>query len=371
MSAKVHFQPNAGFPMKVGIAIPTLADGDAVGNDALGMVRHLRGRGLDVEIFAERSRVAEPTRPLRELARAVGSDDVLVYHHSIGCEAGVRAIERAPCRRKAVKYHNVTPAKFFQNLDADAARACEQGIAQVGRLAESDAVLWADSSYNGAHFGEFVPGRAFAELPPFHHADRLLTLEPDYRAASGLDDWTTNILLIGRIVPNKNIPLALAAFADYRRLFNPHSRLVIVGDQPIPLHSAEVHNAIRERGLEGHVLITGKVSVPQLKALYLTADALLVTSLHEGFCVPLIEAMGLRVPIIAVPNAAIGFTGGDAAFYAEGNASALAERLDGVLTDPDLRERHLHAGWERYRDHFSNDAVEAKFAELFDELLAG
>ena len=358
--------------MKVAIVIPTLADGDAVGNDALGMAKHIRGRGLDVEFFVTRSHIAEPTRLMREFNRLVRSpDDVVIYHHSIGFEMGVKIIESAPCRRKAVKYHNVTPPKFFEGLDNDVVRACEQGIAQVGRLAKSKAILWADSQYNGEHIQEFRPGREFHELPPFHHADQLLTLEPDYRAASGLDDWTTNILLIGRVVPNKNIPLAIEAFAEYRRRYNPHSRLVIVGDQPIPNHAAEVHDAIGKHKLGGHVLITGKVSLPQLKALYLTADVLFITSLHEGFCVPLVEAMGLRVPVVAVPNAAVGFTGGDAAFYAEGNATALAERLDAVLTDPDVREQHLHAGWKRYQEKFTNEAIEAKFAGLFDELLAG
>ena len=358
--------------MKVAIVLPTLSDRDAVGNDALGMAGHIRRRGLDVEFFATRSDTDEPTRPLHEFARVIRSpDDVLIYHHAIGFEPGVRAVESAPCRRKAVKYHNVTPPEFFRDVSAEMVRGCEQGIAQVGRLAKSDAILWADSAYTGEHIREFVPGRAFRELPPFHHADKLLALEPDSRAAAGLDDWTTNILLIGRVVPNKNIPLALEAFAEYRRRFNPHSRLVIVGDQPIPVHSAEVHAAIEDLKLGGHVLITGKVSVPQLKALYLMADVLLVTSLHEGFCVPLIEAMGLRVPVVAVPNAAVGFTGGDAAFYAEGNATALAERLDGVLTDADLRERHLHAGWLRYGEKFSNSAIERTFATLFDELLAG
>ena len=356
--------------MKVGIVIPTLADGDAVGNDALGMAKHIRGRGIDVEFFVTRSHIAEATRLMHNFHKVMRSpDDMLIYHHSIGYEPGVKAIESAPCRRKAVKYHNVTPPKFFKGLNDEVAQACEESIAQVGRLAKSNAVLWADSVYNGEHIQEFRPGRAFHELPPFHHADQLLTLEPDYRAASGLDDWTTNLLLIGRVVPNKNIPLALEAFAEYRRRFNPCSRLVIVGDQPVPNHAAEVHDAIAKHKLDGHVLITGKVSVPQLKALYLTADVLLVTSLHEGFCVPLIEAMGLRVPVVAVPNAAVGYTGGDAAFYAEGNAVALAERLDAVLTDPETRERHLRTGWKRYQEKFTNDTIERKFAKLFDDLL--
>lgn len=358
--------------MKVAIVIPTLADGDAVGNDALGMAKHIRGRGIDVEFFVTRSHIAEPTRLMHEFPKTMRSpDDVLIYHHSIGFDPGVKLIESAPCRRKAVKYHNVTPPKFFEAYNEEVAQACVDGIAQVARLARSNATIWADSAYNGLHMQEFRPGREFHEVPPFHHADQLLTLEPDYRAVSGLDDWTTNLLLIGRIVPNKNIPLALEAFAEYRARFNPHSRLVIVGDQPIPNHSAEVHAIIGKLKLEGHVLITGKVTVPQLKALYLTADALLVTSLHEGFCVPLIEAMGLRVPVVAVPNAAVGGTGGGVAFYSEGRAEALAERIDAVLTDADIREQHLHAGWQRYQSKFTNEAIEKRFAELFDELLAG
>ena len=109
--------------MKVAIVIPTLADGDAVGNDALGMAKHIRGRGLDVEFFVTRSHIAEPTRLMREFNRLVRSpDDVVIYHHSIGFEVGVKIIESAPCRRKAVKYHNVTPPKFFEGLDNDVVR---------------------------------------------------------------------------------------------------------------------------------------------------------------------------------------------------------------------------------------------------------
>jgi glycosyltransferase involved in cell wall biosynthesis len=358
--------------MKVGIIIPTLADGDAVGHDAIGMAKHIRGRGIPVSFFVTRSTSAEPTHLIDDLPAAFTSpDDVLIYHHSIGFEPGVRAIERLPARRKAVKYHNVTPPQFFKGLNAEVSRACVDGIAQVKRLADTPAKIWADSEYNGEHMRSFRPGRAYDVIPPFHHADDLLTLEPDYRAVSGLDDWATTILLVGRIVPNKNVPLAIAAFADYRRRFDKHARLVIAGDQPVPEHSKEVRESVSRLGQDGHVFVTGKVSTAQLKALYLTADVLLVTSLHEGFCVPLIEAMGLRVPVVAVPNAAVPYTGGDVPWYADGEPTNLAAQIDAVLTDPAEREKQTHAGWRRYDDTFTNRAIEERFAGLFDELLAG
>jgi glycosyltransferase involved in cell wall biosynthesis len=355
--------------MRAGIIIPTLYHGDAVGNDAVGMARHLRRRGVEVTFFNNGSPSPEPVVHVSEVHDVLTSpDDLLVYHHSIGFEPGVRAMERTACRRTAVKYHNVTPPEFFAD-NKKVAKGCEEGIAQVARLADTDAVIWADSVYNGEHVQQFRPGRAFHDLPPFHHADHLLALAPDHSAVAGFDDWTTTFLTVGRVVPNKNLPLAVAAFADYRRRFNRHARLVVAGDQPVPAHAAEVRECVEALGQGGHVFVTGKVSDAQLKALYLVADALLVTSRHEGFCVPLIEAMGLNVPVVAVPAAAVPYTAGDAAKYAAADAAALAAQMDAVLTDDDERERQIGRGRERYDERFCTAAIERRFTQLVDEWL--
>jgi glycosyltransferase involved in cell wall biosynthesis len=357
--------------MKAGILIPTLYHGDAVGNDAVGMARNLRRRGVEVTFFNNGSPSPEPVVHIDEVPNVLTSpDDLLIYHHSIGFEPGVRAVERTVCRRKAVKYHNVTPPEFFAD-NKKVAKGCEEGIAQVGRLADTGATIWADSVYNGEHVQRFRPGRVFHDLPPFHHADQLLALAPDHSAVAGFDDWTTTILTVGRVVPNKNLPLAVAAFADYRRRFNPHARLVIAGDQPVPAHAAAVRECIETYDQGGHVFITGKVSNAQLKALYLVADVLLVTSRHEGFCVPLVEAMGLHVPVVAVPAAAVPYTAGDAARYADADAAALATQVDAVLTDDSERERQVDCGRGRYDERFSTAAIERRFTRLVDEWLGG
>ena len=351
--------------MRIGIALPTLTGGDAVGNDALGMARTLRGHGHDVEFYAWNSRLAEPVRRLDELpTRLNHRDDVLIYHHSIGCEPGVKAIESMHCHR-IVKYHNITPPSFFAASDKNLAGECEQGLKQVARLAKSRATIWADSLFNADHFRSFSFDRAIDELPPFHQVDQLLGVDPDANAVAAIDDWNTNILVVGRVVPNKNIPLAIRTFAEYRDLYDPRARLIVVGDRPIIPHAQEVDALIHELGLKGRVAITGKVSVAQLKALYLTADALLITSHHEGFCVPLIEAMGLRLPVVAVPNAAVPFTGGDAARYADAEPGLLAGALNHAIADRDEREAMLSRGWNRYRERFTNQAIGQRFQELF------
>lgn len=354
--------------MRVALALPTLSEGDAVGNDVFGMATALRSRGADVAFFAWNGVTSEPVRPPGELARYLQSpDDVLIYHHSIGCDWGVKAALSMKCK-VAVKYHNVTPPEYFLPGNAEVAAGCRLGQRQVGELARSKAALWADSAFNAADFRAAVPGRAVAELPPFTHADALIQGEPDHRAAAGLDDWATTILVVGRLVANKDIPLAVRTLAAYRDRYDPRARLVVVGDRPVASHAHAVDDAIADAELAGNVLVTGKVTAAQLKALYLIADVLLVTSRHEGFCVPVVEAFGLRLPVVAVPNAAVPATGGDAATYAAADPDALAGAIAGVQGDAGMREGLVLAGRARYREQFATEAVRRRFDGLFAAL---
>lgn len=354
--------------MAVALVTPVLNDGDAVGNDILGMARALRAAGYEVRFYAEKARVNEDVYPLADLLTAHRSSlTALVYHHSIRCDAAVRAVEAATCP-VAVKYHNVTPPRFFAGVNADAVKGAEVGRQQAARLAKTRAAVWVDSAFNGRELAADVPGARCDELPPFHQADALLAAAPDPDSVGGLDDWATTILCVGRVAPNKNLLLAVDAFAAYRERYDRRARLLVVGEHVFPHYSAAVAHRIREHDLDGHVVATGRVSTGQLKALYLSADALLVTSEHEGFCVPLVEAMGLGVPVVAVPQTAVPDTAGDAARYADADPAALAARLHEVVADGAARERQLLAGRRRYAERFTTPAIERRFRQLFDAL---
>lgn len=359
--------------MRVGIVLPTLSSGDAVGNDALGMGRQLRLRGFDVDFFAARvSGIAEPVRRLEDLGRVLQSeDDILIYHHSIGCEPAVRAIERLPLRRKAVKYHNVTPARFFEKVNWEVADGCREGKEQLMRLNRRGVHFWADSEYNAQDIRQLDPQAEVAVLPPFHQVEDLFQQQADGRAIVGFDDWVSTFLVVGRVVPNKNIPLAVQTLAAYRQQYDDKARLVVVGSWPLPEYARQLFQYVHDLGQEGHVFVTGGVSIAQLKALYLAADALLVTSEHEGFCVPLVEAMALRVPVVAVPNAAVPFTGGEAVRYAPADPEQLAKELAClVLQNAAEREEQVWRGWQRFSSYYSPEAIARQFDMLFDRLLA-
>lgn len=350
--------------MRTAIAAPWLTSWDGVGNDALGMARTLRKHGHAVELFADHARTNEDVSPLDSLS-GFGPNDTLIYHHSIQSDAGLRAVERFP-GRAIVKYHNVTPPAFFNGIDTATADRAAAGLAQASKLCRAAAAVWVDSPFNAAELTELAGPGEYAAVPPFHQADALFALTPDASAAAR--GWGSVILCVGRVAPNKNLERAVAAFAHFRRTFDPHARLVLAGEHPFPAYSERVAASVKELHVESAVTFAGRVSVPQLKALYLTCDALLVTSDHEGFCVPVAEALGLGVPVVAVPAAAVPDTGGDVPRYAA-EVEGLASELHRVIEDGADREVRLGRGRKRYDECFSAAAIERRFLDLYHHLV--
>jgi glycosyltransferase involved in cell wall biosynthesis len=146
----------------------------------------------------------------------------------------------------------------------------------------------------------------------------------------------------------------------------------VVGDPGDGRYARQVTAAATRAGICGDVVIVGKVGVRQLKAFYLIADALLLVSEHEGFGVPLVEAMALRVPAVASSTTALPETGGDAAVYADpADEKAIAAAMADVVCNLDVRETVMSRGRERYEMHFANDRIDQATAELVGSAVAG
>ena len=119
------------------------------------------------------------------------------------------------------------------------------------------------------------------------------------------DDGRTNILFVGRVIPNKKIDDLIRVFALYQRLFDRHSRLLLVGDyRGHEKYYDRLQDLVRERGAQ-EVVFTGPVDDDELRAAYSCADLFLCLSEHEGFCVPLLEAMAFDVPVVAFDTGAV------------------------------------------------------------------
>ena len=361
--------------VRIAILTPSITTGDAVSNDVVGMYQVLRQSGYNVRIFAEGW---TPRKPRVWPAPQVGgflknSSDILIYHYSRGWDPGLDLLRRLSCR-KVIKYHNVTPPEFFVKYNADFAAMCAAGRQQIKPVARSgcDAYLSA-SAYNMRELlaAGASESRSFV-VPPFHHIDRLDSIESDTKVLDECNDGTTNICMVGRVSPNKGHTALIEAFAAYHHDYNPNSRLIIVGKEEVRLekYSALLREMTKRLRLRQNVIFTGEVSDQALKAYYLAAHVFLITSEHEGFCVPLVEAMAMKLPIVAYSSTAIPETVGTAGLvWEERNPYLLAESIKSIVSDRSLRNGLSNMGWQRYTQNFTNAKIEAGFLSAINGLL--
>jgi glycosyltransferase involved in cell wall biosynthesis len=178
--------------------------------------------------------------------------------------------------------------------------------------------------------------------------------------------------MVGRIAPNKGHAHLIDAFAVYHHEYNAASRLLIVGkadERTTAFHQGLLDRVARHE-LGDAVVFTGPASDPQLKAYYESAHVFAITSAHEGFCVPLVEAMALKVPVVALGSTAVPETAGDAALVWETpEPYLLAESIHTLATEPRTSAALTEAGWQRYQEQFSNARIEERFVQALQGIL--
>jgi glycosyltransferase involved in cell wall biosynthesis len=353
---------------RVGIVALSVPPRDAVGHDVLQMQRLLGGLGHDVAVFSSHWFKKDPTTRDASEADAFLADDpeaLLIYHHAVGWPAGVELVQRARCRR-VVRYHNVTPARFFSGYSTSLMKLCQQGREQLLPLARAGCELYlSDSAYNE---GELI--RAGADparcrvVPPFHQVDRLAAVEPDPEVLRDCRDGCVNVLFVGRRAPNKGHRFLLDAFAAYVGHYEPHARLLLVGREEPALcgYGNQLRAHARYLGIHDRVVFIQEATEAALRAYYEAAHVFLLASEHEGFCVPVIEAMAQRVPVVAYGTTAVPETVGDAGLvWDEPDPFLLAESIDCLVRDPAARARLTERGWRRYQERFTNLRLETEF----------
>ena len=316
--------------------LAALSYGDAIGNEALAIQKHLRALGFASDIFAEKvhPRVAHLARPLWEYAAVSSPETVCLFHFSIGSAAG-RLIYHAPDRLVSI-YHNITPAHFFLGFHAHLAGLCYHGRRELEAFAPRTELGLGDSEFNRRE----LEAAGFARTAVLPIVLDLAKYErPGSRVVERLySDDRTNLLFVGRIIPNKKVEDLIRVFAAYQRYVNPVSRLLLVGDY-------RGHERYFQRLLEmvdylrvDEVVFTGQVDDDELLSFYRVADLFLCLSEHEGFCVPLQEAMVFGVPVVAYDTGAVRETlrGGGVLLH-DKTPEVVAELVHRVITDEALK----------------------------------
>lgn len=351
-----------------------ITTGSAVSSDALGMDRILKRWADDVRLYAGSSDLDQPKiDPITEIESFLKDpEDVLIYHHSIGWDAGFELLQSVKCR-VVIKYHNVTPAQFFSGTSSWHEQKCLQGRQQLHSIASAGYELYlSDSDFNRQ---ELLAAGADAEknlvVPPFHNVDRLRATPADIEQLEIYRDDKKVLLSVSRVAPHKGVAELIEAFAIYHHEHNPKSRLLVVGreEDAFSNYSARLRELIKFFVLDGTVVFTGEVSDEVLKSYYLLSSAFVFASHHEGFSVPLVEAMALKVPIVCFNSAAIPETVGSAGIVLNEREPALmAEAVSLVVNDEVTNVTLGMNGWHRYEQNFTDSIIAQDFLQALSRL---
>jgi L-malate glycosyltransferase len=322
--------------------LATLGYGDAIGHEVLGIQRVLRAAGYDSEIFVETAdpRLENLTYDYRDLVDASHSDNLLLHHFSIGSRAS--RVAYALPDRMALVYHNITPPEYFIGVHKQLVELCWKGRRELSAYVHRCELALGDSEFNRQELAAlgFPRTGILPVVPDFSH----LAGAPDWRLASRFDDEWTNLLFVGRVIPNKRIEDLVRIFHAYRTTINPRSRLLVVGSYGgFEKYLAMVQSVAARLGTP-EVHFAGHVSNEELVAYYEVADLFLCASEHEGFCVPLIEAFHMGVPVVARAATAVPATlDGGGVLYEDSDPHHVASIVDAVLSGHGLRAQVLAA----------------------------
>jgi len=350
--------------------LPTLGYGDAVGNHVLELRRLLRQAGYQSEIFAERwhPRLDGECRHYAEYRRFSNADNLLILHYSIGGE--VNHFIRDLPDRVLIYYHNITPAHFFYRTNGELARLLDEGRRDLAKLAGKYPAI-AVSPYNQREL-ETMGFQVLGLVPCIVRFDQLeATLAtPDALrtkqrfAKQDNVDW----LFVGRLAPNKCVDDIIKAFYYYHTWINDKSRLMLVGaSDGMGPYVSSLYEWVTRLGLDGAVVFPGHVD--SLGIFYEMADLYISMSEHEGFCIPLLEAMHFHIPVLAYASTAVPETLANAGVLFQRKDYALvAEMAHEMISNRELRERLIQVQRERLTA-FDPDHVRAQFLSCVQGLV--
>ena len=353
--------------MKVHQWVPAAHRGDAIGDSARTVRGMLRGMGHDSEIFA--LTIDDDLRgdvlPFQDAASTQG--DVTIFHFALPSPmteafASVKGV-------RILQYHNITPAAYFAPYDPGLFRLAALGRRELATLAGRIDLALGDSEFNRRELEAL--GFAPTGVMPIAVNTGRLTNAPARPALDRiLSDGLINILFVGRIVPNKKIEDHIRLAEMYKRYIDSYYRFIFVGRYDgLPRYYAQVRALIDQyEMLPDRFWFTGPVPDEDLAAFYRWSDAYVSLSEHEGFCVPLVEAMAADVPIVAYAAGAVPETlGGAGLLFAPKDLEVAAELLGSVVYDREVRERVLEGQRRRLQD-FAPTRIEQNLRQVLETL---
>jgi glycosyltransferase involved in cell wall biosynthesis len=349
--------------------VPALLPRDATGDHTLELRDTLRAEGFESDIYVEAAHdelKAEATYFERYPERA-RPGDILLYQLSTA--SPVAEFLRTRPETLVLDYHNVTPPSFYEGWEEHTAQKVDLALQQVAELAPRATLGIADSSFNAEELRRL--GCRRTEVVPIlvevgGHPSEIDQVEFD--RLSAIHGPGTVLLFVGRLSPNKMQHHLVESLWLYRRWYDPDARLHLVGPAVTESYAEAVFALAKELGLSDAVRHGQHLSDAELASLYADADVFVCLSEHEGFCIPLLEAMGSGVPVVAYAAGAVPETLDSAGILLDSKRpSTVAAAVDRVRRDPRLAANLVGEGHRRV-EAFALPVTRRRFVEVLSQV---
>jgi glycosyltransferase involved in cell wall biosynthesis len=343
--------------------VPAAHQGDAIGDSARKVRDVLRTAGHTADLFALTmdDDLRGEVRPFSDPAARAG--DVTIFHFALPSPM-TEAFGALPHGR-VLQYHNITPAEYFAGYDAGLFRLAALGRQELRTLVGRVDLALGDSDFNRQELADmgFAPTGVF---PIAVNTARITGAARRPALEKILSDGLINFLFVGRIVPNKRIEDHIRLAEVYKRYVDSYYRFIFVGRYDgIPRYYSQVRALLDQyQMLPDRFWFTGPVPDDDLAAFYRWADVYVSLSEHEGFCVPLIEAMSADVPVLAYAAGAVPETlGGAGVLFSPKDLELAAEAMGMLVYDRPFRESVI-AGQRRRLQDFAPDRIAGRLNDV-------
>ena len=341
---------------------------DAVSKQVIAIKKCLEDLGIESSIFVywkdekiKEGSVFSIYENTSNLPPKLLKSDIVIYHHYNKSHV-IEVLKKLSCQ-KILYYHNITPPSFFKDSDPKMAEDQQIGLNQM-EILKSLCDSAAGSIYNVVELKKMGFSSVY-EVP--YYFDMKLYSKKNQRVLENKKVYD-NIIFVGRIAPNKRQDDLIKIFYYYTNFVNPNSRLFITGqiDQNNPdLYQANLLVLIRNLGLENKVIFTGLINQKELLSLYRMADIFVCMSEHEGFCVPIIESMLMKVPVIAFDSTAIPYTMKNAGILINKKEHKLiALLIKKILNDKSLQSKLISEQLEFAKNEYGYEKFKKSLVSL-------
>ena len=357
------------------IAHQTITDRDAIGHDILGMYEALIEQGHDVYACCEYCLGKAKYLPTASSVNKnlfKDKDSIIIYHHSIFWEEGDKILSEFK-GRKFFKYHNITPSEYFIDFSDINYQKCKDGIEQTKRLVRrfKDSHWICDSEFNRQDlFRHGLRSDRCSIVPPFNVLEDLEKQEPNFQLIESLiDNNSNNVLFVGRVSPNKGHIHLINTIKRYKDIYDSNIHLWVVGsmDRNSQKYNNGLNKMIEKYKLEDDITFTDSQPIENLKAYYLACDEFLCFSEHEGFCVPIIEAQKMMLPVVTYAESALTDTvGKNQIILNDLDYTFAASALYTIYKEEKIQDFCRHNGMLNVNRRFSNDVIKDKLLKYMD-----